>query len=88
MQKEIGECIFDTDNSIMASYSMFGSLVTADWRAYEENFQIWRLLKENTSYSCMHVPRGAYKMKRESKSYTGIYWYWLVGKGNRGDNNE
>ncbi|XP_078168497.1 uncharacterized protein LOC144562998 [Carex rostrata] len=50
-------CIFLTDNQDLAKVCMeLHPPVDADWRAYREINEVWRLLKE-FDYECRHIPR-------------------------------
>lgn len=50
-------CTFYTDNQVLANVcSDIHPPLEADWTAYREINEIWRLLKEN-EFDCRHIPR-------------------------------
>lgn len=51
-------CSFFSDclNLVMIC-SSFQPPIDADWHAFDEILEIWRMLQENKSYVCIHVQR-------------------------------
>lgn len=79
-EQGIDHCNFLTDNQTLASLATQAAPPTdADWRAYWETLEIWKMFKTRTTFICQHISRNhneladslAKKARLQGLSYIG-----------------
>lgn len=86
--KGISDCVFYTDSEMLANIcAQLGPPINVEWRAADEAYQLWEIMKRNEGFKCLKIDRSLneeadYLAKKERElvlNYEG-YTYPIFGR--------